>query len=192
MFAELLAGKLRGVADLSQSQLELLERHFNILQRWNQTLNLTSRVSNVEIVERHYAESIFLGIKLPKEVVSIVDIGSGGGFPGIPIAILRPGCSVTLVEAHQRKSVFLREAARGINNLRVFPERLDKLKEHFDWAVSRAVRFEDIEAQTARIVVHAALLAGKEEPARECFTWNEPIHLPWGERRFLWLGKRST
>jgi 16S rRNA (guanine527-N7)-methyltransferase len=192
VFPELLSGKLRGVADLSEAQLGLLEGHFKLLQHWNQTLNLISRVSVDKIIERHYAESVFVAVHLPPGALTIVDIGSGGGFPGVPIAIMRPECSVTLVEAHQRKSVFLREATRGIDRLRVFPKRLSDLGESFEWAASRAVRFEDIELDTARVASSAALLAGEEQPSGNCFTWNNPIRLPWGDRRFLWIGKRST
>jgi 16S rRNA G527 N7-methylase RsmG len=70
----------------------LLEKHFLLLQHWNRTLNLTSLKNPEEIVERHYAESLFLGAHLPAGNLSIVDVGSGAGFPGIPVA--RPSNAV--------------------------------------------------------------------------------------------------
>jgi 16S rRNA (guanine527-N7)-methyltransferase len=64
-------------------------------------------------VVRHYCESLYLAIHLPPGGHRIVDLGSGAGFPGFPIAVARPECSVVLVESHQRKAAFLKEAARG-------------------------------------------------------------------------------
>jgi 16S rRNA (guanine527-N7)-methyltransferase len=192
VFAELLTAKTQGFVELSPSQIHLLEKHFLLLQRWNQKLNLTSLRSPEEIIERHYAESLFLGAHLPSDRLTIVDIGSGAGFPGTPAAVLRPDCRVTLVESHRRKSVFLREATRDLSNSTVSAERIEEVKEKFDWAISRAVKFEDIEKVAFSIAEHTALLAGDAKPSSRCFTWNEPIRLPWGQQRFLWTGNRST
>jgi 16S rRNA (guanine(527)-N(7))-methyltransferase RsmG len=142
-----------------------------------------------EAVERHYCESVFLAKYLPKSSVSIVDIGSGGGFPGIPVAIVRPDCSVTLVESHQRKAVFLREATRSLSNTRVLPKRAEDVSERFDCAVSRAVSYADLAPILKKIARTADLLTGVEDPPEEmCFTWNGVIPLPWGTNRFLRLG----
>src|SRR5262249_25647948 len=116
-----------------------LESHFNLLTAWNQRLNLTRIESLEDAVKLHYCESLFLGYWLPPGALHIADVGSGAGFPGIPIAILRPECSVTLVESHQRKSVFLAEASRGLPNVRVLLSRAEEIHESFDWVVSRAV-----------------------------------------------------
>ena len=78
------------------------------LERWNKKMNLTSVQPGKETVLRHYCESLFFGSHLASESIdSIADIGSGAGFPGVPIAILKPECNVTLVESNQRKAVFL-------------------------------------------------------------------------------------
>ncbi len=114
MFADLLRERLRGIVELSPGQIAALEAHYELLVRWNKTVNLTTITSLEEAVERHYCESLFLGAHLPAGNLRVVDVGSGAGFPGFPVAILRPECSVTLVESHQRKAVFLREASRKI------------------------------------------------------------------------------
>lgn len=176
MFAEL--------APLSPIQIKQLEKHYDLLIRWNKVLNLTSLRTPKEIIERHYGESLFLGRHLPPGPLHIADVGSGAGFPGIPVAILRPDCSVALIESHQRKSVFLREATREINNIHVIAQRAEDVKEHFDWVISRAVKHPPALAR------NLALLGGEEPPFNERFTWNK-IKLPSGEHRFLWLG-RST
>jgi 16S rRNA (guanine527-N7)-methyltransferase len=191
VFAEPLAAKLHGLLQLSGAQIDLLEKHFLLLQRWNRSLNLTSLKNPEEIIERHYGESLFLGAHLPARKLSIVDLGSGAGFPGIPVAVLRPECCVTLVESHRRKSVFLREASRDLSNVAIFADRIEAVTMTFDWAISRAVKFEDIEKTIATISNHTALLGGDAEPSSRCFTWNKPIRLPWGEHRSLWVGTSS-
>ena len=191
MFAELLTSKLAGIIRLSSFQLDLLEKHFLLLQHWNRTLNLTSLMNPEEIVERHYAESLFLGAHLPAGNLSIVDVGSGAGFPGIPVAILRPACRVTLVESHRRKGVFLREATRDLPNIAISVDRVEVEKGTFDWAISRAVKFEDIEKAVLTMSGHVLLLAGDVEPGTGCFTWNSPVRLPWGLQRYLWIGTSS-
>jgi 16S rRNA (guanine527-N7)-methyltransferase len=191
VFAEILAAKLQSLVDLSGSQIELLEKHFFLLQHWNKILNLTSLENPDEVIERHYAESLFLGAQLPTDALSIVDVGSGAGFPGIPVAILRPECRVTLVESHKRKSVFLREACRNLPNITVSADRIEAVKVTFDWSISRAVKFEDIEKTICTLSGHTALLTGGAEPGSGCFTWNKPIRLPWGEKRHLWIGTSS-
>src|ERR1035441_7985957 len=94
-----------------------------MLLRWNQKLNLTSIRNREEAIQRHYGESLFLGMRLPPGAWKIADIGSGAGFPGFPVAVLRPDCQVTLIESHQRKAVFLRESSRKQPNIRVLARR---------------------------------------------------------------------
>src|SRR5436190_19106424 len=144
MLRELLAREFAPYGSLSPEQLDQLESHYELLLRWNAKLNLT-RIDSVEEAARlHYCESLFLGRNLPAGPLWIVDIGSGAGFPGIPIAILRPDCSVTLVESHKRKGVFLSEAVRNLTNVKVITDRAENLKDKFDWLVSRAVAPRDV------------------------------------------------
>jgi 16S rRNA (guanine(527)-N(7))-methyltransferase RsmG len=138
-FRDLLFQEFLPYKHLSAAELELLERHYLLLQHWNRTLNLTRIIDPFESVKLNYCESLFLGIKLPPGPLRVADVGSGAGFPGIPIAIVRPDLTVTLIESHQRKAVFLRESSVGIPNLRVLPIRAEKCSERFDWVVSRAV-----------------------------------------------------
>lgn len=193
MFAELLRERLGSIIELSPLQNQQLKRHFDLLNRWNRVLNLTSLKNLEEIVERHYCESLFLASHFPHGTLRIADIGSGAGFPGIPVAVARPDCSVTLIESHQRKSVFLREAGRKLANVRVIAMRAQEITEAFDWVTLRAVRFSEIERTAAKVAQNIAVLSGTEAPSTNCFTWNTPISLPWGDQRKLWLGSlRST
>ncbi|MGD0359495.1 MAG: 16S rRNA (guanine(527)-N(7))-methyltransferase RsmG [Bryobacteraceae bacterium] len=189
MFAELLRAKLAGTCQPSEAQIERLLAHYELLVRWNQVLNLTSVRSIEDAVERHYCESVFAACHLPAEPVLIADIGSGAGFPGIPIAIMRPLCSMVLIESHQRKAAFLKEAARSIANVRVAAKRAADVRESFDWVVSRAVRYSEIAADLKRLGRNAELLTGEVGISDLAgFRWREPVRLPWGERRYLRLG----
>lgn len=189
MFAELLSEKLAGIVRLTRDQARALENHYQFLVRWNRVLNLTSVRSLEETVERHYCESLFLGAHLPPGFLRIADIGSGAGFPGIPVAVLRPDCSVTLVEAHARKAVFLRESSRTLRNVQVIPRRAEAVEETFEIAISRAVSYADLRLILKKIGRRADLLTGGEAPPDELgFDWQEPIPLPWGRQRFLRIG----
>src|SRR5580658_10060097 len=132
---------MRGIVELSPEQIHALEAHYELLVRWNQSVNLTRITSLEEAVERHYCEALFLGAYLPAGALRVVDVGSGAGFPGFPVAILRPDCTVALVESHQRKAVFLREASRKVGNVRVIAKRADDVEEEFDHLISRAVSY---------------------------------------------------
>jgi 16S rRNA (guanine527-N7)-methyltransferase len=189
VFRELL---LQRLPELSSEKIGLLEAHYELLIKWNKVINLTSINDLEEIVERHYAESIFLGLHLPLKPVSIADIGSGAGFPGIPVAVLRPDCMVTLIESHQRKAVFLREASRKLSNVRVLARRAEAVAERFDVAVSRAVSYKDLERSLDKLASNCILLSGGETPPYSLgFVWDAPIAFPWGNQRFLRVGSVS-
>src|SRR5260370_40569008 len=99
MFRELLAREFAPFGSLTDQQLDQLQAHYDLLGQWNARLNLTRINSIDEVVRLHYCESLFVGTKLPAGPLRIVDVGSGAGFPGIPLAILRPECTVALVES---------------------------------------------------------------------------------------------
>jgi 16S rRNA (guanine527-N7)-methyltransferase len=145
----------------TSSQKLALEAHYELMLRWNAKLNLTRITDREEAWERHYKESIFLAHKLPPGPLKIADVGSGAGFPGIPIAVLRPECTVTLIESHQRKAVFLREATRGLPNVRVLAMRAEAVTETFDWIVSRAVSPKEV--LKLKFAPNIALLTGRCE-----------------------------
>lgn len=191
MFADLVRERMRGIVELSPGQIAGLQAHYELLVRWNKTVNLTTITSLEEAVERHYCESLFLGMHLPAGALRIVDVGSGAGFPGFPVAILRPECSVALVESHQRKAVFLREASRKIGNIRVTAKRAEDIEGKFDHLISRAVSYTDLAISLKKLAPVADLLTGAEGPPDLGMTWAEPIAIPWGNARFLRVGHRS-
>lgn len=177
---------------LSPEQQSALEAHLELLLRWNQKLNLTSIRNREEVIQRHYCESLFLGMHLPPGPLTIADVGSGAGFPGFPVAVLRPDCQVTLIESHQRKAVFLKESGRKQTNLRILSCRAEEVSERFDRVISRAVSYEDLSGILKILAPAVDLLTGEDEPPQNIgFTWQTPIPLPLGAHRFLRSGTVS-
>lgn len=119
-----------GLHPLTDQQSMRLVEHYSMLCRWNQRVNLTRIIEPGEAARLHYAESMF-GARFIQTEQSVLDIGSGAGFPAIPIAVARPDIQVTALEANQKKSLFLTEAKDelGLVNLNVVTARL----EEFDW-----------------------------------------------------------
>jgi 16S rRNA (guanine527-N7)-methyltransferase len=154
-------------------QLTFLEEHYRLLLLWNRRMNLTRIGSLQDAVRYHYCESLYLATRLPEGPLRIVDIGSGAGFPGIPVAIYRTECTIDLVESHQRKAVFLREAARKLKNVRVIAQRAEAVTDSYDWTISRAVRPETV--LELNLAPHLAVLGVEGES------------LPWGEKRALFM-----
>jgi 16S rRNA (guanine(527)-N(7))-methyltransferase RsmG len=179
MFRDLLAREFAPYGSLTADQIERLEAHFHRLTHWNTRLNLTRIESVEDAVRLHYCESLFVASRLPPGPLRIVDVGSGAGFPGIPVAILRPESSITLVESHRRKSVFLSEASRELKNVKVVTDRAENIAGGFDWLISRAVSPSDVlKLQLANNL--ALLVAGEALPD---FETRELI--PWGTNRYL-------
>ncbi|HEY4364322.1 MAG TPA: 16S rRNA (guanine(527)-N(7))-methyltransferase RsmG [Bryobacteraceae bacterium] len=176
-FQELVASEFKPFGVLNPHQLSLLERHFQLLLTWNQRLNLTRITELEEAVRFHYCESLYLGLKLPAGPVRVVDLGSGPGFPGIPVAILRPDLHMTLVESNQRKAVFLREAARELPNVAVSAVRIQDCRERFDWVVARAVTPKEV-LDSGLAPNFALLINPLDAPAGA-----EVTKSPWGRDR---------
>jgi 16S rRNA (guanine527-N7)-methyltransferase len=169
-------------SSLSALQLDLLEQHYSLLVKWNARMNLTRVVAPDEAARIHYAESLMLGEVLPPGPLRIADIGSGAGFPGLPIAALRPDCEVDLVESDQRKAVFLREATRALMNVRVLAvraEEITKIGDSYGWVVSRAVTPSNVLklglAPNAAILMSLADSKGAERI----------IQIPWSTQRVI-------
>ena len=147
-FRELLAGAARRFAlTLPPEALDSLSRFLAELDRWRRSMDLTGPLTLAELAD-HALESA-LGAHLLPRAAAVLDIGSGAGFPAIPLALMRPDVSVSALEPRSRRSEFLRHASRSVPvpNLRVIRERLEKLDG------------EPFQAATFRAVAHVAALA---------------------------------
>ena len=167
---------------LTPVQLDQLSQHYELLKQWNKKMNLTRITSVEDVVHFHYCESLFLAAALPQGCLKIADVGTGAGFPGIPVAVSRAEFTVTLVESNKRKSVFLVEASRGLANTVVVPEAASEISGGYDWVVARAVRPQEVLSLT--ISKNFAILMSE----RELIDLPPPISVaktPWGDHRVL-------
>ena len=112
--------------NLSTAQQLLLLEHASLLQKWNRTYNLTAPRRNDQIISRHILDSLTL-LPYVKEAKTLMDVGSGGGMPGIPTAICRPDLDITLLDANTKKTAFLQQAVieLGLKNVRVISGRVE-------------------------------------------------------------------
>ena len=130
----------------SVEQTEQFFEYMNLLIEWNEKMNLTAITEPEDIILKHFIDSITI-LKEIKEDVKLVDVGTGAGFPGIPISIMKPSIKVTLVDSLNKRLMFLQEVAdklnlKNINMLHMRAEELGqnkKYRESFDIATSRAV-----------------------------------------------------
>jgi 16S rRNA (guanine527-N7)-methyltransferase len=115
-----------GIRPLADSHLQRMALHYKLLSKWNARLNLTRIVAPQEAARLHYAESIY-GYYLIEGAASVLDVGSGAGFPAVPLAVMNGDMSVTALESNQKKSVFLKEVKQqlALSNLRVETSRME-------------------------------------------------------------------
>jgi 16S rRNA (guanine527-N7)-methyltransferase len=187
--------------DASPEQLAQFKAHFDLLLHWNDKTNLSSVRDPDEILRRHFAESAYLLRVLPLGKGTLIDVGSGGGFPGIPVKILSPATRVVLVEAVQKKAAFLKEVARAVAlpGLDVFTGRFEDMPDTAaDWVTMRAVRFDA--AMLAEVQRHVprgtcAIFLGESDAARiqGATIQGVTIHaIPGSDHRVIAIGECST
>ena len=212
LIAEILVPFMRG-ASLPAAALGQFSTYLELLLRWNPRVNLTAVREPKYIASRHFGESLFLATRLfpafgMAQDARLLDLGSGAGFPGLPIKIAVPGLPTLLVESNARKAAFLREVIRAlpISGAEVFADRAERLIESetasppaVSWKVVtlRAVERFELSAQlAARLVAPGgtlALLVGEEQALRapsqfQHFHWSDPERIPLSERRVILLG----
>jgi 16S rRNA (guanine527-N7)-methyltransferase len=220
-------------ATLSQTRLENISTYIDLLLRWNARVNLTAVRQPEEIVTRHFGESFFAARHLfPKKTAlekptwgkpakpalseaegavqaeqssaqSVIDLGSGAGFPGVPIKIWVPEITLTLIESNQKKATFLREVTRALTlmNINVYSGRAEQYgSSSVDVVTLRAVeRFESILPIAAKLVApqgRLALLISKAQLATVqqrtlSFTWKSTMPIPLSSSRILAVGIRE-
>ncbi len=180
-----------------------LEMFLALLLRWNARINLTAVREPAEIIRRHFAESIFAAKQVPQRAKTLLDYGSGAGFPGIPIAICRPDLAVTLAESQSKKAAFLREAVRTLSlKAEVWPGRVEAMEPGrvFDAVTLRAVEKMAAACKTAaeRLAPRgwiAAFTTRKTEAALETIAgvrWDAAIEIPGSEQELLKTGHPQT
>jgi 16S rRNA (guanine527-N7)-methyltransferase len=190
---------------LTPAQLNQISTYVDLLVRWNARINLTAVRDADEIVTRHFGESIFAARFLfsatSAEPVSLVDIGSGAGFPGLPMKIWNPNIQLTLIESNQKKVAFLREVVRALNLsvVSVFAGRAEDYSGTAELTTLRAVeQFKNILPVAARLIrasgrlallVGSAQVSSAQDIAADLI-WAPPVPIPLSSSRVLLVGTK--
>ncbi|WP_297213034.1 MULTISPECIES: 16S rRNA (guanine(527)-N(7))-methyltransferase RsmG [Thermodesulfovibrio] len=130
---------------VNQEEMNTLIDKFMIylkeLKKWNKSYNLTSIDNEREIIIKHFLDSLLYLCYIPQKFAYIADIGSGAGFPGMPIAIARPYLHVTLIEPSWKKCAFLKNIKRkiGIKNVDVLQGKAEEVDKTYDIITTRAL-----------------------------------------------------
>lgn len=184
-----------------------ISTYIDLLLRWNARVNLTAIRNEEEIVTRHFGESLFAArclfpTRIPQDAsVRLADVGSGAGFPGIPIKLWAPDIGLTLIESNHKKAAFLGEIVRTLELTcaNVKNVRAEDVSETFDVVTIRAVeRFAAILPIVARLLSPSARLAllisgAQVKQAQEVLPelrWGNPIAIPQSDARVLLIGER--
>ena len=129
---------------LNDKQISIFEKYLSLLLEWNEKFNLTAITDKDEIEEKHFIDSIELVKYFDVKNKTLLDVGSGAGFPGIPLAIVEPTLKVTLLETTGKRVTFLREVIKqlGLSNVEVVQGRAEEQKERekYDIVTARAVK----------------------------------------------------
>lgn len=172
--------------------------YLELILKWNARTNLTAIREPEEIVRRHFGESLFVGARLG-ECGTMLDYGSGAGFPGVPIQLLRRDVEVTLAESRGKKAAFLREVVRSLGlRSEVWADRVEAMPEgrQFDVVAMRAV--DDMRAAVegaARRAREGLMIVGTMDmvidPAMASgFAVEDRVALPGSQRRALLILRR--
>ena len=138
MYAQLRAGMAELDLAPTPAAVETLIDYIELLARWNATYNLTAVREPEAMVTHHLLDSLAVAHLVRGE--RLADIGSGAGLPGIPLAIVTPESSVTLIDSNGKKTRFLREAVRALRlgNVRIEAQRVEAVRGEFDTVTARA------------------------------------------------------
>ena len=206
--AELLHPFAAGIT-LSPQLLGQLQLYLDLLLQWNARINLTAVRDPEQIVTRHFGESLFAAQVLldgqgsGAKDLTVADVGSGAGFPGIPMKLYAPELTLTLIESQNKKATFLREVIRRLelDRTEVFCGRAEQWGKTADFVTLRAVgQFKRALPVAADLVApsrQVCLLigAGQAPTAREIlgedWTWQRPVLVPLSAERVVLVGSRS-
>src|SRR6266436_2431425 len=190
---------------LTPGQVASVQKYIAILLAWNEKVNLTAIRDPLEILYRHFCESMYAAAAVPIGASRLADVGSGGGFPGLPLKIVRPELQVFLVESNVKKATFLAEIVRdlGLSETRVLVSQYEDLGEEvapLDFVCCRALGEYDKLlgwARSERVAARQTVLGVGGRDTDEIkrvrgWLWREPISIPRSLQRFLLVGIRQA
>jgi 16S rRNA (guanine527-N7)-methyltransferase len=182
---------------------EQVHAYIALLLDWNRRMALTTVTDPVEIVRFHFGESMFAASAVPIRNGRLADIGSGPGFPAIPLSMVQNGIVGVPIESNSKKSTFQSEVARKLSLSNVHPYR-GRMEDYpanqprFQWVTARALGdFPCLLSWSAKFLLPAGRLVlwvGSSDAGSlrkdEAWNWQEPIPIPQSDRRTLLVGSR--
>jgi 16S rRNA (guanine527-N7)-methyltransferase len=189
--------------NLSEAQLMAIQGYLSLLLSWNRAMNLTAIDDPVEILARHFGESLFAASFLELQKSRLADVGTGPGFPGLPLSIAVSELRLTLIEANLKKCAFLTEVSQklelgGVEILKMrFQDAVSK-GQKFDFVCSRALgSFSEFLPWTRMVLAPGGAIVlwlGTDDSVRlmrhKEFSWQIPIPIPESRRRVILVGRR--
>ncbi|HET9995527.1 MAG TPA: 16S rRNA (guanine(527)-N(7))-methyltransferase RsmG [Candidatus Acidoferrum sp.] len=189
---------------INDKQVLQIQQYMRILFIWNDKLNLTAIRDPLEILYRHFCESMYAAGAVPMENGRLADVGSGAGFPGLPLKIIRPELRVFLVESNLKKATFLAEVIRelGLADAQVLVRRYEELGEEvapLDYVCSRALgEFAPFlewagsqQTGTRQVILWIGARDLLDIQKIRTWEWREPIPVPHSLRRLLLVGTKK-
>ncbi len=186
-------------------QVLQIQQYIKTLLAWNEKVNLTAIRDPLEILYRHFCESMYAAEAIPVEKGRLADVGSGGGFPGLPLKIIRPNLRVFLVESNLKKATFLAEVIRelGLKDTQVLVRRYEELHEEMaplDYVCSRALGefpsflkwASSTETGARQVILWIGARDLQEIQRIDAWEWREPIQVPHSLQRLLLVGTKKA
>ncbi len=183
-----------------------IQSYISLLLQWNRSISLTTVTDPEEIVRFHFGESLFAATSVPIMHGRLADVGTGAGFPGLPLRMLVPSLDLTLIESNAKKAAFLAEAVRrlSLDRVDVFRGRMEDLEAGagpiplptFDFITARAFgQFDGLLGWSKRHLARAGKLVlwlGEGDATsisqRQGWNWSAPGQIPGSDRRFILSG----
>jgi len=181
-----------------------IRTYMDLLLRWNKKTSLTTVTDPERILSFHFGESLLSVATVPIRYGRLADVGSGAGFPAVPIRMVSEDISLILIESNRKKATFLAEVARELqlHNVEVRRDRMEDVvfgSESVDFVSSRAVRIDDEFLEWSGKSLNSGgslvLWLGEADASDICDTpgwrWAAPIHIPQSERRVILHGTKE-
>ena len=202
---EVIAMELRPYGATASARLcDQIRIYVDLLLRWNQRTSLTTVTDPEGIVRFHFGESLLAVTAVPIRHGRLADVGSGAGFPAVPIRMVSEDLNVILIESNQKKATFLSEIVRELQlaNVDVRRSRMEEIdfsRDTVDFVTARAIGIDDEFLDWSRMALNpdgSVVLWLGEESAREVsrdasWKWADSIRIPQSERRVVLHGLKS-
>jgi 16S rRNA (guanine527-N7)-methyltransferase len=190
--------------EATTGQIASIQRYMSLLLAWNEKINITAIRDPLEMLYRHFCESMYAAVAVPLQGGRLADVGSGGGFPGLALKIISSELQVFLIESNVKKATFLAETVRelALTDTRVLVCRYEELGEEItpvDFVCSRALgEFDKLLnwAGSERVAASQVVLWTGGRDVEEIkkirgWGWREPVPIPHSLQRFLLVGSRE-